>query len=87
MSMWCDEATDADIPADIRTGAPRGAARFGVTSACWCVGGRRPRRVRSLAAGAARATPRLRPEEQDVYLRLVDVDHRGHRRIERRGFP
>lgn len=44
-------------------------------------------RGRSIAAGPARATPRLRPDELAVYLRLIDAGHQGHRRIEQERIP
>nr|WP_242681560.1 Wadjet anti-phage system protein JetD domain-containing protein [Tessaracoccus sp. SD287] len=45
------------------------------------------RRGNPLAAGAPRVVERLRAEELAVYSRLVDPEHRGHRRVEQERIP
>lgn len=44
-------------------------------------------RGRPIVAGVARPTPRLRSEEQEVYRRIIDGNHEGHRRIEQERIP
>lgn len=45
------------------------------------------RHGRALRAGVRRSVDRLRPSERDVYERLVDEGHRGHRRVEQERIP
>lgn len=44
-------------------------------------------RGKPIATGPARRTPRLRPDELAVYLRLIDAGYQGHRRIEQERIP
>lgn len=44
-------------------------------------------RGQPIPAGPARATPRLRPNELTVYLRVIDAGLVGHRRIEQERIP
>lgn len=53
-------------------------ARFGTSS---------DKHGKNLAAGNARVVERLRPEELEVYRRLIDPGHVGHRRIEQERIP
>jgi hypothetical protein len=42
---------------------------------------------RALQSGSPRPAERLRPEEREVYLRLLDPQHTGHRRVEQERIP